>query len=153
LFLSQYSKRKSIVITAVEFGLFHLLSFLAGQEVVWVLGNVVLAAIIGLFYGYVVLKSNSLLPAMLVHWLGNTFLYAFTRYIQLNASITTNTIYGARYHHPWTSSNDTDDFMGQIRCRKVDLRIQTSLKAEPFRYACNSVNTMLRCILSLGIKS
>jgi membrane protease YdiL (CAAX protease family) len=50
--------------------------------------------IIGLFYGYVVLKSDSLLPAMLVHWLGNTFIYAFTRYIQLNASVTTNAIYG-----------------------------------------------------------
>jgi membrane protease YdiL (CAAX protease family) len=94
LFLSRYSERKSIVITTVGFGLFHLLSLLAGQEVVYALGNVVWAVIIGLFYGYVVLKSNSLLPAMLVHWLGNTFLYAFTRYIQLNASVTTNTIYG-----------------------------------------------------------
>jgi membrane protease YdiL (CAAX protease family) len=94
LFLSWYSKRKSIVITAVVFGFFHLLSFLEGHEVVWVLGNVVWAAIIGLFYGYVVLKSDSLLPAMLVHWLGNTFVYAFTRYIQLNASVTTNAMYG-----------------------------------------------------------
>jgi tetrahydromethanopterin S-methyltransferase subunit B len=37
---------------------------------------------------------NSLLPAMLPHWLGNIFLYAFTHYIQLNASVTTNAIYG-----------------------------------------------------------
>ena len=94
LFLNWYSKRKSLVITTVGFGFFHLLSFLEGHEVVWVLGNVVWAAIIGLFYGYVVLKSDSLLPAMLVHWLGNTFVYAFTRYIQLNASATTNSIYG-----------------------------------------------------------
>jgi membrane protease YdiL (CAAX protease family) len=94
LFLSRYSKRKSIVITTVGFGFFHLLSFLEGHEVVWVLGNVVWAVIIGLFYGYVVLKSDSLLPAMLVHWLGNTFIYAFTRYIQLNASVTTNALYG-----------------------------------------------------------
>lgn len=94
LFLSRYSKRKSIVITTVVFGLFHFLSLLEGREVIWVLGNMVWAAIIGLFYGYVVLKSDSLLPAMLVHWLGNTFIYAFTRYIQLNASVTTNAIYG-----------------------------------------------------------
>lgn len=96
LFLSRYSERKSIVISAVGFGLLHLFNLLpgSGREVVWVLGQVVWAAIIGLFYGYVVLKSDSLLPAMLVHWLGNTFIYAFTRYIQLNASVTTNAIYG-----------------------------------------------------------
>jgi membrane protease YdiL (CAAX protease family) len=94
LFLSWYSKRKALVITTVGFGLFHLLSFLEGHEVIWVLGNVVWAVIIGLFYGYVVLKSDSLLPAILVHWLGNTFVYAFTRYIQLNASVTANAIYG-----------------------------------------------------------
>jgi membrane protease YdiL (CAAX protease family) len=58
------------------------------------LAHALWAAILGLFYGYVVLKSNSLLPAMLVHWLGNTFVYAFTRYIQLNASVTANAIYG-----------------------------------------------------------
>jgi membrane protease YdiL (CAAX protease family) len=94
LFLNWYSKRKSIVITTVAFGLLHLFYFLEGHEVVWVLCSVIWAFIIGLFYGYVVLKSDSLLPAMLVHWLGNTFIYAFTRYIQLNASATTNAIYG-----------------------------------------------------------
>jgi membrane protease YdiL (CAAX protease family) len=96
LFLSWYSKGKSIVISTVGFGLLHLFDLLpgSGHEVVWVLCSVVWAVIIGLFYGYVVLKSDSLLPAMLVHWLGNTFIYAFTRYIQLNASVTTNAIYG-----------------------------------------------------------
>ncbi len=96
LFLSRYSERKSIVISAVGFGLMHLFNLLPGsdREVVWVLGQLVWAAILGLFYGYVVLKSDSLLPAMLVHWLGNAFIYAFTRYIQLNASVTTQAIYG-----------------------------------------------------------
>ncbi len=96
MFLSRYTERKSIVISAVGFGLMHLFNLLpgSGREVVWVLGQVVWAAILGLFYGYVVLKSDSLLPAMVVHWLGNAFVYAFTRYLQLTASVTTQAIYG-----------------------------------------------------------
>jgi membrane protease YdiL (CAAX protease family) len=94
LFLKHYSKRKSIAISAVGFGLMHLLNLLSGREAVWVLGQVVWSSILGLFYGYIVLKSDSLLPAMLVHWLGNSFIYAFTRYIQINASIKVQVLYG-----------------------------------------------------------
>jgi membrane protease YdiL (CAAX protease family) len=96
LFLSQYSERKSIAISAVGFGLMHLLNLLpgSGREAVWVLGQVVWASILGLYYGYIVLKSDSLLPAMIVHWLGNSFIYAFTRYIQINASIEVQVLYG-----------------------------------------------------------
>jgi membrane protease YdiL (CAAX protease family) len=72
----------------------HLLNLSSGREVVWVLGQVGWAAILGVFYGYIVLKTDSLLPAMVVHWLGNAFVYTFTRYLQLNASITTQAIYG-----------------------------------------------------------
>jgi membrane protease YdiL (CAAX protease family) len=95
LFLKQYSERKSISFSAVAFGLVHLLNLLGSERaVIWVLGQVVWCVIIGLFYGYIVLKSGSLLPAMLMHWLGNAFIYAFTRYIQLNASIATQAVYG-----------------------------------------------------------
>ena len=31
------------------------------------------AAVFGLFYGYLVVKTDSLIPAMLVHWLINVF--------------------------------------------------------------------------------
>jgi membrane protease YdiL (CAAX protease family) len=94
LFLRHYSKRKSIAFSAVGFGLMHLLNLLSGREAVWVLGQVVWSSILGLFYGYIVLKSDSLLPAMLVHWLGNSFIYAFTRYIQINASIEVQVLNG-----------------------------------------------------------
>jgi membrane protease YdiL (CAAX protease family) len=96
LFLRHYSERNALGIAAVGFGLMHLLNVLAGngREVIWVLGQVGWAAISGVFYGYVVLKTDSLLPAMVVHWLGNAFVAAFTRYLQLNASATTQAGYG-----------------------------------------------------------
>jgi membrane protease YdiL (CAAX protease family) len=95
LFLKQYSERKSISFSAAAFGFMHLLNLLGSERaVIWVLGQVVWCIIIGLFYGYIVVKSGSLLPAMLMHWLGNAFIYAFTRYIQHNAPITTQVVYG-----------------------------------------------------------
>jgi membrane protease YdiL (CAAX protease family) len=52
------------------------------------------AAILGLFYGYVTLKTGSLLPAMIVHYLGNLFVSATNAYIQANASIQAVAVYG-----------------------------------------------------------
>jgi len=42
---------------------------------------------LGLFYGYVTLETDSLLPAMLIHYIGNLFVSALNAYIINNASI------------------------------------------------------------------
>lgn len=52
------------------------------------------ATIIGIFYDYVTLKTGSLLPAIMVHYLGNLFVSATSAYIQSNASIQGVAIYG-----------------------------------------------------------
>jgi membrane protease YdiL (CAAX protease family) len=86
LFLRHYDQRRAVLFSAIGFGVMHLFGLIGGQEPLWVAGNVVWALMLGLFYGYVTLKSNSLLPAMLVHYLGNLFIYPWTAYIQDNAS-------------------------------------------------------------------
>jgi len=93
-FLRVYDQRKAILFSALCFGLWHILSVIDGHPLVWTAGEVVSAAIVGLFYGYVTLKTGSLLPAMMVHYLGNLFVSAINAYIQTNASIQAVAVYG-----------------------------------------------------------
>lgn len=94
VFLRRYSPNKAIVFSSIGFGLMHLLNILVGREVVWVLGQVVWAFTIGLFYGYVFIRTGSLLPSMIVHYLGNVFIGSLTAYVQNNASIEIQVLYG-----------------------------------------------------------
>jgi len=94
LFLSEYSELFSVAVAAISFGVVHLLNLATGREPVWVLGQVLWASILGLFYGLVVLESGSLLPAMLVHYLSNVFVGSLTSYIQTYASVRTQAVYG-----------------------------------------------------------
>ena len=94
VFLSRYSERKSIIFSSFGFGLLHLLNLLNGANVVWTLGQVVWAFIIGLFYGYAFVKTRSLLPSMIVHYLGNVFIGSLTGYMQASASVETQVLYG-----------------------------------------------------------
>jgi membrane protease YdiL (CAAX protease family) len=93
VFLLRYSKPKAILFSSIGFGAMHLLNLTGGKEPSWVLGQVAWSIIFGLFYGVVVLKANSLWPAMLIHYLSNLFIYPLTAYIQVNASVQTQTMY------------------------------------------------------------
>jgi membrane protease YdiL (CAAX protease family) len=94
LFLRFYDQPKAILFSALGFGLMHTLTLLEGRPPAWTAGQVVWAAILGLFYGYVTLKTGSLLPAILVHYLGNLLLAAINAYIQNNASVPLQAVYG-----------------------------------------------------------
>jgi len=94
MFLRFYNQPKAILFSAIGFGLMHILTLLDGQLPVWTAGQVVWAASLGLFYGYVTIKSDSLLPAMIVHYLGNLFIAAINAYIQNNASVPVQAVYG-----------------------------------------------------------
>jgi membrane protease YdiL (CAAX protease family) len=94
VFLSRYSERKSILFSSLGFGLMHLLNLTNGRELVWVLGQVVWAFILGLFYGYVFVRTRSLLPPMIFHYLGNVFISSLTGYMQARASIELQALYG-----------------------------------------------------------
>jgi membrane protease YdiL (CAAX protease family) len=94
VFLSKYSDRKSIIFASIGFGLMHALNLVMGRELVWVMGQVVWAFTIGLFYGYVFVRTRSLLPSMIVHYLGNVFIGSLTGYMQSRASIEIQALYG-----------------------------------------------------------
>ena len=94
VFLLRYSKPKAILFSSIGFSAMHLLNLTGGKELSWVLGQVAWSVIFGLFYGVLVLKANSLWPAMLVHYLGNLFIAPLTAYLQNSASMQTQTMYG-----------------------------------------------------------
>jgi membrane protease YdiL (CAAX protease family) len=94
VFLSKYSDRKSIIFASIGFGLVHALNLVMGRELVWVMGQVVWAFTLGLFYGYVFVRTRSLLPSMIVHYLGNVFIGSLTGYMQSRASIEIQALYG-----------------------------------------------------------
>jgi membrane protease YdiL (CAAX protease family) len=94
VFLRKYSKRKSIIFSSIGFGLIHLLNLLFGREPIWVVGQVIWAFILGLFYGYVFVGTRSLLPTMTVHYLSNAFIGSLTGYLQSRAAIEIQALYG-----------------------------------------------------------
>ena len=94
MFLRFYNQPKAVLFSALGFGVIHLGNMLSGGDPGWVAGQAVWAAILGLFYGYVTLKTNSLLPAMILHYLSNLFVSALNAYIQTNATIPEQALYG-----------------------------------------------------------
>ena len=94
MFLRFYDQPKAILFSALAFGAMHLFNLLSGRAPVFLVGQAVWAAILGLFYGYVTLTSGNLLPAMIVHYLGNLFVHPFIAYIQNNASMRVQALYG-----------------------------------------------------------
>lgn len=93
-FLRIYNQRKAIIFSALVFGALHIFVVLNGYSLIWAVGNIVWAAITGLFYGYVTLKTDSLLPAMIVHYLANLLVAAINDYIQVNGSVQEVAVYG-----------------------------------------------------------
>ena len=94
VFLSKYSERKSIIFSSLGFAFIHLFGMAFGSDPVWTLMQTVWAFTIGLFYGYIFVRTRSLLPPMIVHYLGNVFISTLTGYIQNRASIEIQALYG-----------------------------------------------------------
>lgn len=97
LFLRFNNQPKAVLFSALGFGVIHLGNLLSGGDPVLTAGQAVWAAILGLFYGYVTLKTDSLLPAMIVHYLSNLLVSALNAYLQNNASIPVQVFYGITF--------------------------------------------------------
>jgi membrane protease YdiL (CAAX protease family) len=82
MLLEKHPQRMAIIYSAIAFGAMHLLSVFFGQDLIHTLGQVVWAFIFALFYGYLFVKSGSLLPPMIIHWLSNVFQAPLTAYYQ-----------------------------------------------------------------------
>ena len=71
----------------------HLLNLTNGRELEWVLGQLVWSFIIGLFYGYVFVRSKSLWPSMIVHYLGNLTIGILSGYMIDRAAVPGEVLY------------------------------------------------------------
>ena len=80
MLMRKYPIRRAIVYSALAFGAVHLPAVFAGRPLISTLGQVVWAALFGLFYAYLVVKTDSLFPAMIIHWLINVFQEPLTSY-------------------------------------------------------------------------
>lgn len=93
LFLRFWSKPRAIAVSALAFGAIHLLNF-TNQEPLWVLGQVGWAGLLGIAYGYLVVKTGSLVPGMVLHFLGNLFVGALNGYVWTSTTAGTQVIIG-----------------------------------------------------------
>jgi membrane protease YdiL (CAAX protease family) len=87
LFLRKYKPQKAITFSAILFGLGHLLNLINPEPKIWAIGMSLWAIPYGIFYGHLFIKSNSLLPCIMVHYLANTFIGSVGAYRDQNASI------------------------------------------------------------------
>lgn len=78
--LHKYSQFHAILYSALAFGVFHIFAVFAGRELVTTIAQVVWAFIFGIFYGYIFVKTGSLWPSMIIHWLSNVFQSSLTVY-------------------------------------------------------------------------
>ena len=67
--LSKYSVRKALIVDGLLFSLFHVFNFLIlGQDLLSVLLQSFAAMFVGVTLAYLVVKTDSLLPAIIIHY-------------------------------------------------------------------------------------
>ena len=72
----RYTSRAAVLISATLFGLFHLGNFWGSDDTVAVIAGVVAATFLGIGWGYLVVASGSVLPAMFLHYIVDVLLDA-----------------------------------------------------------------------------
>ena len=79
--LKKYSQTTSIILNGVLFGLFHFVNLLFGANLYFTSIQVIYASFLGIAFSYMYVKTKSLLPSMIAHYLidsvGQLFLIAF----------------------------------------------------------------------------
>ncbi len=68
----KYSRQSIIIISGITFGLFHTINFiniLAGVHPLQVVFQIIYASLLGFAFGYIFLKTKSLLPTIILHYL------------------------------------------------------------------------------------
>jgi membrane protease YdiL (CAAX protease family) len=74
MLLQVYSERRAIVVSAAAFGYVHITNLLNGityNNLIFVVGQITWATIIGLLYGYMFLRTGNLYANMFLHWTAN----------------------------------------------------------------------------------
>ncbi len=77
--LKKYSRTTVLIVVSILFGLFHLVNLLAGSNLVITGVQVIYAAMLGFLFGYLFIKTKSLIPSIILHYLinslGQLFIY------------------------------------------------------------------------------
>lgn len=109
LLLKLYSKRTSIILNGILFGGFHLTNILAAllsalffetefnnETIFQILFQVIYTTFLGIFLAYLFIKSNSLIPCIIVHYLVDAFstLVGFAVNVNIWLFLTIMTIIG-----------------------------------------------------------
>jgi membrane protease YdiL (CAAX protease family) len=68
MFLRKYSVRTSITLNTVLFAIAHLSNLFVGQNVIVMLGQLIFVLIATPFISYVFVKTESLIPGILIHF-------------------------------------------------------------------------------------
>jgi len=78
MLLDKHTERISIGLSALTFGMIHIVNLLNGplttELLVGVLAQILWCTMYGLFYGYLFIKTSNLIPCMVMHYVGNGFI-------------------------------------------------------------------------------
>ena len=80
--LRRYSQRTTWIIVSVLFGLFHFVNLLVGRYLVLTILQIIYAALLGFLFGYMFIKTKSLIPSIIAHYLIDSVgqLFMFTSF-------------------------------------------------------------------------
>ncbi len=67
--LKKFTKNTAIILNGVLFGLFHYVNLLSGQNFYHTSMQVIFASCVGIAFAYMYIKTESLLPCMIAHYL------------------------------------------------------------------------------------
>ena len=76
--LRKYSRTTVLIVVSLLFGLFHLINLLAGSSLVLTGVQIIYAALLGFLFGYLFIKTKSLIPSIILHYLIDSLGQLFT---------------------------------------------------------------------------
>jgi membrane protease YdiL (CAAX protease family) len=82
--LRKYSRTTVLIIVSVLFGLFHYFNFLVGNDLFLTGIQVIYATLLGFLFGYLFIKTKSLIPSIIVHYLIDSLGQLFT-YVEFDS--------------------------------------------------------------------
>ncbi|MFX0075686.1 MAG: type II CAAX prenyl endopeptidase Rce1 family protein [Candidatus Hermodarchaeota archaeon] len=86
LSLRKYSRTTVLIVVSVLFGLFHYFNLLVGNDPLLTGIQVIYATLLGLLFGYLFIKTKSLIPSIIVHYLVDSLGQLFT-YVVFNSIV------------------------------------------------------------------